>query len=82
MAAESSQRNCGHRDAPRSLTVTANGTIAGKSTITAYTLPEASSMQEALELMRGHPHFHTPKGFIEVLEALAIPGMWLAREPN
>ena len=56
-------------------TITAKGTASGSSTITGYSVLQAGSMEEVIELMKGHPHFHMPKGFIEVLEAIPMPGM-------
>jgi hypothetical protein len=56
-------------------TVTAKGSAEGKSTITGYTLLQAASMEEAIRLMEGHPHFHVPNASIEILESVPMPGM-------
>lgn len=40
-----------------------------------YSVLEAGSMQAALELLRDHPHLHTPgDSSIRVLEFLPVPG--------
>ncbi len=56
-------------------TVTAKGSVEGKSTITGYSLLQAPSMEDATRLMEGHPHFHIPNASIEILEAVPMPGM-------
>ena len=56
-------------------TVTANGSSASNSTITGYSFLQAASMEEAVKLLEGHPHFHVPNASIEVLEAVPMPGM-------
>ena len=44
--------------------------------VAGYTLLEADSMDDALDLTNDHPHLSTPGGAeIEVHEALPVPGM-------
>lgn len=40
-----------------------------------YSFVEAESIDEAVEMMDGHPHLSTPGGTIQVYEVLAVPGM-------
>jgi hypothetical protein len=44
------------------------------SYIGGYTIIECGSLDEATELLEGHPHFHSPDAAIEVLECLPMPG--------
>jgi hypothetical protein len=41
-----------------------------RSDTTGYVILSAESAQDALMLMRGHPHFHAPGTSIEVLEMI------------
>jgi hypothetical protein len=46
------------------------------STVSGFSVLEADSPEAVAEILKGHPHFHTPGDVsIEVLEYLAIPGM-------
>ena len=40
-----------------------------------FSILEADSATGVIELLRDHPHFHTPGGQIEVHEMLPVPGM-------
>ena len=42
--------------------------------IVGYSILEADSPDAMNELLRDHPHFHTPKGEVEVHEMLPVPG--------
>src|SRR5262249_10638470 len=42
---------------------------------TGYSVLEAASLDDATELLREHPHLHTPNGSITVLEGMSVPGM-------
>jgi hypothetical protein len=42
--------------------------------IAGFSILEADSQQIVMALLRGHPHFHTPDGLIEVHEMLRPPG--------
>jgi len=49
---------------------------AGKpsgSFIGGYTILECASLDEAMGLLKDHPHFHSPDATIEVLECLPMP---------
>jgi hypothetical protein len=38
-----------------------------------YTILECGSLDEAMDLLKDHPHFHSPDAAIEVLECLPMP---------
>lgn len=40
-----------------------------------YTILECASVDEALSLLKDHPHFHSPDAAIEVLECLPMPAV-------
>jgi hypothetical protein len=40
-----------------------------------FSILEADSREGVMDLLRDHPHFHTPGGQIEVHEMLPVPGM-------
>ena len=43
--------------------------------IAGFSILDADSPQSVTDLLRDHPHFHTPGGQIEVREMLRPPGM-------
>jgi len=57
--------------------VTADGTMnPSECQVVGYTILEADSLDDALELANAHPHLQMPGGCeIEVHEAQVIPGM-------
>jgi hypothetical protein len=46
----------------------------GKTSITGYSVLHAGSIDDAVSLMRDHPHFFAPGASIEVLECVPMPG--------
>jgi hypothetical protein len=40
-----------------------------------YSIMQAESKEALAKTMEGHPHFMTPKGTIEIVECMALPGM-------
>src|SRR5436305_14881664 len=40
--------------------LSADSTGAGETTVTGYSILEADSESQVLDLLRGHPHLHTP----------------------
>jgi hypothetical protein len=58
-----------------STTVAGGAGTPGKTSITGYTLLEAGSLDEAVRLMKDHPHFHMPGASVQILECIAMPGM-------
>lgn len=59
----------------KSTTVAAGAATPGKTSITGYTLVQAGSMDEAVALMKDHPHFHMPGASVQILECVRMPGM-------
>jgi hypothetical protein len=55
--------------------VTGGSAVPGKSAITGYSMLQAGSMDDAVALMKGHPHFHMPGAQVQILEAVPMPGM-------
>jgi hypothetical protein len=54
--------------------ITSDGVGDYRGTATGYSVVEAGSLDEVVELLSGHPHLHTPGGSIVVLEGLPTPG--------
>jgi len=44
------------------------------SDVVGYSILDATTQGAVVELLEGHPHFHTPGGQVEVHEMLPIPG--------
>ena len=59
----------------KSTTVTGGAAASGKSAITGYAVLQAGSMEEAVALMKDHPHFRAPAASVQILECIAMPGM-------
>ncbi len=59
----------------KSTRVTSDASTPGRTTITGYSFLQASSMEEAVALMKGHPHFFGPGASAQVLECVPMPGM-------
>jgi hypothetical protein len=59
----------------KSTTVAGGTATPGKTSISGYTILQAASIDEAVKLMKGHPHFHMPDGSVQILECLQMPGM-------
>ncbi len=56
--------------------VDGTGVSDTKNLLTAYTIVEAETHEQAAELFKNHPHFSIfPGDSIEVMECLPIPGM-------
>jgi hypothetical protein len=58
-----------------STTVTKESATSGRTSITGYTLLQAASMEEAVSLMKNHPHFFMPGASAQILECVSMPGM-------
>lgn len=54
--------------------LTASSASEADATVVGYSILQADSMREVIELLRQHPHLRTPNFRIEVFEALAMPG--------
>ncbi len=59
----------------KSLRVTNGGASPTKNDLGGYSVLQAESKEALAETLKGHPHFMTPDGFIEVVEIMPIPGM-------
>jgi hypothetical protein len=59
----------------KSTTIQAGAAAPSKTSITGYTFLQAGSMEEAVALMKNHPHFHMPGASVQILECLPMPGM-------
>jgi hypothetical protein len=57
-----------------SMIVSGGGAAPGKTAITGYSFLQAESMDEAVALMKEHPHFHMPDASVQILECLPTPG--------
>lgn len=56
--------------------ITADGIADFRNSMTAYTIVQAASHQEAAKLFEQHPHFTIfPGDGVEVMECLPLPGM-------
>ena len=58
-----------------STTLTGGSSAPEKTAITGYSILEAESIDEAMALLKGHPHFHMPGSSVQVLECVPMPGM-------
>jgi hypothetical protein len=59
----------------KSLRVTPGGAAPSTNELGGYSILQAESKEALAETLKGHPHFMTPEGFIEIVEVLSIPGM-------
>jgi len=59
----------------KSLRVTPGGSSAVTNDLGGYSVLQAESKEALGETLKGHPHFMTPDGVIEVIEIMPIPGM-------
>jgi hypothetical protein len=59
----------------KSTTVAGGSTAPSKTSITGYTLLQANSIEDAVALMKDHPHFRAPSASVQVLECVSLPGM-------
>ena len=59
----------------KSTVVTNSSTGPEATSITGYTVLQAGSVDEAVALMKNHPHFHMPGASVQILECVPMPGM-------
>jgi hypothetical protein len=59
----------------KSTTVAASSASPSKTTMTGYTFLQAGSLEEAVNLIQGHPHFRAPGSSVQILECVPVPGM-------
>jgi hypothetical protein len=58
----------------KSLRVTPGGTSPTTNDLGGYSILQAESKEALAALLKGHPHFMMPDGFIEVIDFLPMPG--------
>ncbi len=59
----------------KSLRVTNGGTAPSTNDLGGYSVLQGESKEAVAASLKGHPHFMTPDGSIEVVEIMSIPGM-------
>ncbi len=58
------------------MAVTKSGTTPSQKEVIGYSILQANSMDEAVEMLKGHPHLDWVDGCsVEVHESLPLPGM-------
>jgi len=57
----------------KTLKVTPAGPSPTKNDLGGYSIMQGESKEAVAELMKGHPHFMTPDGFIEIVDLIPIP---------
>ena len=59
----------------KSLRVTPAGASPTKNELGGYSILQGESKEALAETLKGHPHFMTPEGFIEIVELMPMPCM-------
>jgi len=59
----------------KSLRVTKTSASPSSNDLGGYSILQAESKEALAESLKGHPHFMTPEGFIDIVEIMPIPGM-------
>lgn len=59
----------------KSMHVTNTGSSASTNDLGGFSVMHAETKEALAESLKGHPHFLTPEGSIDVVEIMAIPGM-------
>lgn len=59
----------------KAMKVTPNGGAAIRNDLGGFSIMQAESKEALAAALKGHPHFMTPGGFIEITEMMQIPGM-------
>jgi hypothetical protein len=59
----------------KSMRVTTGGSAPATNDLGGYSIMQAESKEDLAQSLKGHPHFMTPDGTIEVVELMPIPGM-------
>jgi hypothetical protein len=58
----------------KALKVTPAGASATRNDLGGFSIMQGESKEQLAELMKGHPHFLTPDGFIEIVDLMPMPG--------
>ena len=59
----------------KTLKVTPAGATPGRNDIGGYSILQGESKEALAAALKGHPHFMTPDGFIEIVDIMEVPGM-------
>jgi hypothetical protein len=59
----------------KTLKVTPSGSSPTRNDLGGYSIMQGESKEALAETLKGHPHFMTPDGTIEIVELMPIPGM-------
>ena len=59
----------------KSQRVTKTSSSPSTNDLGGYSILQAESKEALAESLKGHPHFMTPEGFIDIVEIMPIPGM-------
>jgi len=59
----------------KSLRVTPAGSSPTKNDLGGYSILQDESKEALADALKGHPHFMTPEGTIEIVELMPMPGM-------
>lgn len=59
----------------KTLRVTPAGASPTRNDLGGYTIMQGESKEALAETLKGHPHFMTPEGFIEIVDIVPVPGM-------
>jgi hypothetical protein len=59
----------------RALKVTPAGPSPIRNDLGGYSIMQGESKEALAETLKGHPHFMTPDGTIEITELMSMPGM-------
>jgi hypothetical protein len=54
--------------------VTPAGASPTKNDLGGFSIMQGASKEAVAEVLKGHPHFMTPDGFIEIVELMPMPG--------
>ena len=58
----------------KSLRVTTSGASPTTNDLGGFSILQAESKEALAETLKGHPHFMTPDGTIEIVEVMPLPG--------
>ena len=58
----------------KSLKVTPGGASPTKNDLGGFSIMQGESKEALAEVLKGHPHFMMPDGFIEIVELMPMPG--------
>ena len=59
----------------KALRVTPAGATANRNDLGGFSIMQGESKEALAEALKGHPHFMTPDGFIEIVDMMDVPGM-------